>query len=155
MKKKYNFTNKDFLLLVILSITILICSYTISWHQAYEEHNINQSIIVKYIPQVSSEELHSYIIENPDVFIYFGIPEDEKTKIFEQEFKNTINRYYLKDKVVYVNANTIDLNNFKKGLTTPTIVYFEAGKVLDYINYDNNPMNNKSIVKFFRIYGDL
>lgn len=155
MNKKYDFTNKDFLLLVILSITLLICSYTISWHQTYEEHNTNQSIISRYIMEVSSEELGSYIIENPDMFIYFGIPEEEKTKNFEKEFKNTINRYYLKDKVVYVNANTIDLNNFKKELTTPTIVYFEDGKVLDYISYDNNPMNNKSIIKFFRVYGDL
>ena len=155
MNKKYSFTTKDFLLVIILSITLLVCSYIISWHKTYMEHNINQSIISGYISEVSKDELSSYMIENPDIFIYFGIPEDEKTKTFENEFKNTINRYYLKDKVVYVNAKDIDLNTFKKDLTSPTIVYFEDRELVDYINYNNNKMDNKSIIKFFRLYGDM
>lgn len=155
MNKEYNFTKKDLLLVVILSITVLFCSYAISWHDIYKEHNINQSIITKYISEVSFEELNSYIIENPNTFVYFGVPGEEKTILFEKEFKNTINRYYLKDKVIYVNAKERNTTNFKSDLSFPTVVYFEEGKVLEHINYDNNDMSNKSIIRFFRLYGDL
>lgn len=155
MNKKYNFTNKDLLLVIIFAITVLICSYFISWHNTYEEHNINKSIISENISEVSSEELNSYMIENPNTFIYFGMPEDDKTKTFEKEFRGTINRYYLKDKVVYVNSNNVNLNLFKENISAPVIIYFEDGKLLDYISYDNNQMINKTIIKFFRLYGDL
>lgn len=155
MNRKYNFTSKDLLLVIMLSITVLICSYVISWHTTYQEHNINKSIISENISEVSSEELDSYMIENPNIFVYFGIPEDDKTRTFEKEFRGTINAYHLKDKVVYVNANNVNLNIFKESLITPVIIYFENGKLLDYINYDNNKMTKKTIINFFRTYGDL
>ncbi len=161
MKKKYNFTKKDLLLVAILSITILFCNYSIRWHFLYKEHSINNSIILKYLVEVSDEEFSNYIIENPNTFVYFGTTGDEKTIDFEKKFEIIINKYFLKDKAVYV--KDIDLNTFlvkydvnlKKIAASPVIVYFEEGKIIDYINYENSNMSNKTIIRFFRLYEEL
>jgi len=163
MRKKYDFTKKDLILILILSFTILLCSYALSWHSVYKEHNKNISILSGYLTEVSNEELHLYIVENPNMFIYFGIVDDENTKVFEKEFKKTLSKYYLKDKVVYVNIKDLDLKNTlsvydiknKNIEKSPVIVYFEESKIYDYMNRDNSDMSNKSIIRFFRLYGEL
>jgi hypothetical protein len=163
MRKKYEFTKKDLVLTIILSITILLCNYSLSWHSVYKEHNKNISVLSGYLNEVSSEELHLYIVENPNIFVYFGIVDDEDTKVFEKEFKRTVDKYFLNDKVVYVNVKELDLKttlslydiknkNIEK---SPVIVYFEDGKIYDYINLDNSNMTSKSILRFFKLYGEL
>lgn len=163
MKRKFEFTNKDFLLVMILSATLLLCNQVIGWHTVYKEHNLNISILSDLVKEVTSSEFGNYIIENPNTFVYFGAVDDIETRTFEKEFKRTINRYYLNDKVIYVNTKDLDIkilldnydfneNNIDK---TPVIVRFEEGKILNYINIGNNKMDNKSIIRFFRLYEDL
>lgn len=163
MKKKFDFNKKDLWLVVIISLTLLICNYVLLWHSVYKEHNLNISVLSELLNEVSGQEFESYIVENPNTFIYMKLIDDLETKEFEKEFKRTINRYFLKDKVIYVNTKDIDLNLFLKPYDVneknidkfPVIVYFEDGIVYDYINKGNNKMDNKSIVRFFRMYGEI
>lgn len=162
MKKKINFTKKDLLLLGILSVTLLICNYLLNWHSVYKEYNLNVSILSDYLVEVSNNEFNSYITENPNSFVYFGVVDDLETRNFEKEFKTTINRYFLNDKVIYINIKDIDLNDLLKPYNyieniekTPVIVYFEEGKVLDYINTSNHSMKGDAIIRFFRHYGEI
>lgn len=155
MNKKFDFTKKDLLLVVICCITLFFCNYAIVLYDAYKEHNSSLSIVSNYLTEVSNTEFNSYLIENPQSFTYFGIPGEEESIVFEKELKDTIIRYHLKDKIIYVNAKGVDLNKYKENLKIPAIVYFEEGKFLDYINKDNDRMNSKSIIKFLKLYGDL
>lgn len=163
MRKKIEFTKKDLLLVAILGITILLCNYALMWHSVYKEHNLNISELSGYINEISDEEFDAYIVEYPNTIVYFGNASNETTREFEKEFLKTINRYYLNDKVVYINTNGIDLSAFlnqydQKKLNIklePVIIYFEGAKIESYINYDNNKMDNKSIIKFFRSYEEI
>lgn len=163
MRKKINFTKKDLLLIVVLGITILICNYILTWHSVYKEHKYAISNLSGYINEISPEEYETYLIEYPNTIVYFGDVNDEKTRLFEDVFLKTINRYYLNDKVVYVNTNEMDLEAFLSSYNErklniknqPIIIYFENGKIENFINYDNNKMDNKSIIKFFRLYEEI
>ncbi len=163
MRKKIEFTKKDLLLVILLGITILLCNYALMWHSVYKEHNLNISELSGYINEISAEEFDAYIVEHPNSIVYFGNVSNEKTRDFEKEFLKTINRYYLNDKVVYINTNGIDLSVFLNQYDykkvniklEPSIIYFENGKIESYINFDNNKMDNKSIIKFFRSYEEI
>ncbi|MDD2625660.1 MAG: hypothetical protein PHR55_02770 [Bacilli bacterium] len=162
MKKKIDFTKKDLLLLLILSVTIFFCNYFLSWHSVYKEYNLNVSILSDYLVEVSNNEFDSYITENPNSFVYLGVVDDLETRNFEKEFKATINRYFLNDKVIYINIKDIDINELLKPYNdikqiekTPVIIYFEEGKVLDFINTSNHSMKSDAIIRFFKHYGDI
>jgi hypothetical protein len=162
MRRKYEFKKNDFILLLIIGAVILLLNYFLNWHDVYKQHNLNTAIISKYITEVTKEEFQTYIEENPNAFVYFGIIDEEKSRNFENRFKKTIVKYHLRDNVIYLNVKNLDYNELideYKGdknytLEVPMIVYFENKKVVDLINYNNSDMSDKNTIKFFRKYGE-
>lgn len=166
MRKKFTLTKKDFILIIILAITILLVDYSLKWYHVYKEHNLSTPVISQYISEVEGTEFENYIAENSNTFVYMGIVDNQKCRTFENRFKKILTKYDLRDEVVYLNAKGIDLNMFsneyisnelRKENTliseTPAIVVYNNSKVVDFVDYKNSDMKEKSIVKFFRKYG--
>ncbi len=159
MKKKFDFTKKDLILLVILGITVLIINYSLNWYRVYREYNLSTSIISKYIPEVSYEEYKTYMQEIPTGFIYYCIADNEECRTFENQFKRIISKHGLSESIVYLNTKDISYNSFyneyandNNEVKIPLIVYFENHYIADYISYDNSDMTEKEIIKFFNKY---
>lgn len=163
MNKQILFHKKDFILLIVLGVTVLMVDYALSWYQVYKEHNLSMPIISKYITEVTELEFEGYIKENPDAFVYFGIIDDEKSRNFENKFKKTITKYHLKDEIIYLNVKNIDFNVlFNKhtdvvnsDVKVPLIAVYKNDVVIDYIDYSNSKLKEKEIVKLLRKYGRL
>lgn len=163
MKKEPKFHKKDFILLIILGVTILLVDYSLSWYKVYKEHNLNTAIISKYVNEVSQLEYENYIKESPTAFVYFGIIDEQESRNFENKFKKLITKYHLKDKIVYLNVKDIDFltlynkysNEPSSTIGVPSIVYYENGKSIKYLNYSDKKYDEKEIAKFLKKYGAI
>lgn len=159
MKKKFIFTKKDLILVLILAVTILIVNYSLNWYKVYREYNLNKSIIASYIPEVSYEEYKTYMQEVSTGFIYYCIADNKECRSFENQFKRIVSKYGLSSNLVYLNTKDLSIGSFYNTYANnnidariPLIVYFEDHYIVDYINNDNSDMTEKEIVKFFNKY---
>jgi thioredoxin-like negative regulator of GroEL len=159
MKRQFTFTKKDFILLIILGITVLLVDYSLSWYKVYKENNLSTSIISKYITEVTSTDFQNYIAENGDTIVYMGIPDDEECRRFEKRFKKIINKYDLRNEIVYLNVKTVDLNalsnqyNSESVIDAPTVVAYNNSKIEEFIDNNNSDMKDDSVIDLLRKYG--
>ena len=98
--KERNIPLKNYLILLLLMIvTIFIVFYLSSWYNTSKEYYQNNSILSEYLPELKTEEIDSFLIDNPEVVIYYASAKDENIKAFERDFKKLIEKIniWLKD----------------------------------------------------------
>ena len=65
---------KNYLILLMLTIGIVcLVFYLASWYNTTKEYYKNNSILSKYLPEVKSEEISSFLVDNPEIVIYVAI----------------------------------------------------------------------------------
>lgn len=161
MKNK-NIPLKNYLILLVVFLgTIFVTLYLRSWYNASIEYYQNNSIMSEYLSELKSEEINSFIIDNPDIVIYYASAKDTTIKTFEKEFKKLMEKYEIKDEVVYIDSSKQENADFisklnavsdkkMKEINIPNLIYINEGK-LGRVLYTSEEKINKRDVQNFLI----
>lgn len=161
MKNKKIPTKNYIIMLFITIVTIFLVFYLVSWYNASKEYYQNNSIMSNYLSEIKDTELSSYLIDNPDKVIYYASGRDESIKNFEKEFKKMIEKYEIKDQVIYVDAakeeNSKFVNNLSE-LNSKKITFNDGNNLfcikegkIDKVLFESNHELNKRQVRNFLI----
>lgn len=160
MKRKIPLKNYIILLGLTLG-TIFLVFYLRSWYNTSKEYYQNNSIMSEYLSELRSEEINSYIIDNPDVVIYYASAKDTTIKSFEKQFKKLMEEHEINNDIIYIDSSKYENNNIISRLNTisdkkmeelnvPNLIYIKEGKV-NKILYSNEAQINKRDVQSFLI----
>lgn len=139
--QKRNIPLKNYLILTIVSLlTVFLVFYLVSWYNTSKEYYQNNSILSKYLSELKSDEMSSYLIDNPEIVIYYASAKDGNIKNFEKEFKKLIESNEIKDDIVYIDASKEENSNFvsninkisdkkRDNLFIPNLIHIKEGKV--------------------------
>ena len=151
---------KNYFILLAISLgTIFLIFYLASWFNTSKEYYKNNSILSEFLPELKSEELSSYLIDNPEIVIYYASAKDENIKDFEKDFKKLIENYEIKDDLVYIDASKEENVNFVSFLNQfsdkkrdiiaiPNLIYFKEGKVSKILYSDQIKINKRDVRNF-------
>ena len=160
MKRKIPLKNYIILLAIALG-TIFLVFYLRSWYNTSKEYYQNNSIMSDYLSQLKSDEINSYIIDNPDVVIYYASAKDTTIKSFEKEFRKLMEEYEINHNIIYIDSSKEENSNILTRLNgisnekietlhVPNLIYIKEGKV-NKILYPNETKINKRDVQNFLI----
>lgn len=147
---------KNYYLLALLLVgTLLLLYFCVNWYKAYEASKMKEPVIASVISEVKEDELSNYLMDNPNIVIYFTSSKDIKMKEFEEEFAEYISEKEIRNQIVYVDTSKIENRKFydeftdqyfhselkNKGVKLdylPNIVVVKDGKIKDVlITYDS------------------
>lgn len=132
------------------------------------KHSILNGFLYALSQQEVIENLDSYVIDNPNFFLYIANHSDEN---FEKDFKNYIIDNDLKEHIIYFNGwNQLDdnfanefINNFVdsrfksldlKVYKQSNIYTYQNGKVVDMLYTKRANINIEDVKKYIEKYGD-
>ena len=159
MKKEKEIPLKNYILLsIVLILTIVVVIYFFLWKNTYEKSKLQTPILDDYLLVINYNELNNYLVENKDAIIYISKLNNENIRLFENKFKNIINKNNLNNKILYLDL-TEDLkeNNIVKKINkkygkemteVPTIVIIKDGKISSSYNIKENKYNIKLLEKY-------
>lgn len=139
MKKEKEIPLKNYILLsIVLILTIVVVIYFFLWKNTYEKNKLQTPILDDYLLVINYNELNNYLVENKDAIIYVSKLNDESIRLFENKFKNIINKNNLNNKILYLDlTEELKENNIVKEINkkygkemteVPTIVIIKDGK---------------------------
>ena len=139
MKNKNLKVNSVILGFLIL-ITIFGCVYFLKSYKIHKEKDLNTPIMLDYLNEIKINELNEYTIENPNPILYVCSPNKENCREFEESFKKIIEKYDLREYILYLNANE-NKNELQEKI--PTLNEKDFPTILIY--------NNKEIIEISKI----
>ena len=159
MKKEKEIPLKNYILLsIVLILTIVVVIYFFLWKNTYEKSKLQTPILDDYLLVINYNELNNYLVENKDAIIYVSKLNDESIRLFENKFKNIINKNNLNNKILYLDlTEELKENNIvkeinkkygKKMTEVPTIVIIKDGKISSSYNIKENNYNIKLLEKY-------
>ena len=151
MKKEKEIPLKNYILLsIVLILTIVVVIYFFLWKNTYEKSKLQTPILDDYLLVINYNELNNYLVENKDAIIYVSKLNDESIRLFENKFKNIINKNNLNNKILYLDlTEELKENNIVKEMTeVPTIVIIKDGKISSSYNIKENKYNIKLLEKY-------
>lgn len=161
MKKEKEIPLKNYILLsIVLILTIVVVIYFFLWKNTYEKSKLQTPILDDYLLVINYNELNNYLVENKDAIIYVSKLNDESIRLFENKFKNIINKNNLNNKILYLDlTEELKENNIVKEINkkygkemteVPTIVIIKDGKISSSYNIKENKYNIKLLEKIPR-----
>lgn len=159
MKKEKEIPLKNYILLsIVLILTIVVVIYFFLWKNTYEKSKLQTPILDDYLLVINYNELNNYLVENKDAIIYVSKLNNENIRLFENKFKNIINKNNLNNKILYLDlteelkeTNIVKKINKKYGkemTEVPTIVIIKDGKISSSYNIKENKYNIKLLEKY-------
>ena len=159
MKKEKEIPLKNYILLsIVLILTIVVVIYFFLWKNTYEKSKLQTPILDDYLLVINYNELNNYLVENKDAIIYVSKLNDESIRLFENKFKNIINKNNLNNKILYLDlTEELKENNIVKEINkkygkemteVPTIVIIKDGKISSSYNIKENKNNIKLLEKY-------
>ena len=159
MKKEKEIPLKNYILLsIVLILTIVVVIYFFLWKNTYEKSMLQIPILDDYLLVINYNELNNYLVENKDAIIYVSKLNDESIRLFENKFKNIINKNNLNNKILYLDlTEELKENNIVKEINkkygkemteVPTIVIIKDGKISSSYNIKENKYNIKLLEKY-------
>ena len=157
-----------YLLLCILTFCLLYLFIFRVKKSEIVKHSILSDFLYEIPQQDVIENLSSYVIDNPNFFLYIANHSDEQ---FENEFKNYIIDNNLKEHIIYFNGwNQIDsefVSDFKKNFVVSyfksidskaykqsNIYTYQNGKVVDMLYNKKVKINIEDVKNYIEKYGD-
>lgn len=158
-KKEKEIPLKNYILLsIVLILTIVVVIYFFLWKNTYEKSKLQTPILDDYLLVINYNELNNYLVENKDAIIYVSKLNDESIRLFENKFKNIINKNNLNNKILYLDlTEELKENNIVKEINkkygkemteVPTIVIIKDGKISSSYNIKENKYNIKLLEKY-------
>lgn len=159
MKKEKEIPLKNYILLsIVLILTIVVVIYFFLWKNTYEKSKLQTPILDDYLLVINYNELNNYLVENKDAIIYVSKLNDESIRLFENKFKNIINKNNLNNKILYLDlTEELKENNIvkeinkkygKKMTEIPSIIIIKDGKISSSYNIKENKYNIKLLEKY-------
>ena len=159
MKKEKEIPLKNYILLsIVLILTIVVVIYFFLWKNTYEKSKLQTPILDDYLLVINYNELNNYLVENKDAIIYVSKLNDESIRLFENKFKNIINKNNLNNKILYLDlTEELKENNIVKEINkkygkemteVPTMVIIKDGKISSSYNIKENKYNIKLLEKY-------
>ena len=159
MKKEKEIPLKNYILLsIVLILTIVVVIYFFLWKNTYEKNKLQTPILDDYLLVINYNELNNYLVDNKDAIIYVSKLNDESIRLFENKFKNIINKNNLNNKILYLDlTEELKENNIVKEINkkygkemteVPTIVIIKDGKISSSYNIKENKYNIKLLEKY-------
>lgn len=159
MKKEKEIPLKNYILLsIVLILTIVVVIYFFLWKNTYEKSKLQIPILDDYLLVINYNELNNYLVENKDAIIYISKLNNENIRLFENKFKNIINKNNLNNKILYLDlTEELKENNIVKEINkkygkemteVPTIVIIKDGKISSSYNIKENKYNIKLLEKY-------
>lgn len=159
MKKEKEIPLKNYILLsIVLILTIVVVINLFLWKNTYEKSKLQTPILDDYLLVINYNELNNYLVENKDAIIYVSKLNDESIRLFENKFKNIINKNNLNNKILYLDlTEVLKENNIVKEINkkygkemteVPTIVIIKDGKISSSYNIKENNYNIKLLEKY-------
>ena len=159
MKKEKEIPLKNYILLsIVLILTIVVVINLFLWKNTYEKSKLQTPILDDYLLVINYNELNNYLVENKDAIIYVSKLNDESIRLFENKFKNIINKNNLNNKILYLDlTEELKENNIVKEINkkygkemteVPTIVIIKDGKISSSYNIKENKYNIKLLEKY-------
>lgn len=153
---------KNYILLAVsLIITIILVIYFYMWKRTYEENQINNLVIDKYIQEINYNELNDFLVENKSIVIYSSSLGNNKTKKFEEKLGKLIEDYSLTNNILYLNlTNELKDKNTKKeilknypelnntNIKEPLIIIFNNNKITSIYNIKDNHYDIDDLKKY-------
>ena len=142
MKKEKEIPLKNYILLsIVLILTIVVVIYFFLWKNTYEKSKLQTPILDDYLLVINYNELNN-----------------ENIRLFENKFKNIINKNNLNNKILYLDlTEELKENNIVKEINkkygkemteVPTIVIIKDGKISSSYNIKENKYNIKLLEKY-------
>lgn len=159
MKKEKEIPLKNYILLsIVLILTIVVVIYFFLCKNTYEKSKLQTPILDDYLLVINYNELNNYLVENKDAIIYVSKLNNENIRLFENKFKNIINKNNLNNKILYLDlTEELKENNIVKKINkkygkemteVPTIVIIKDGKISSSYNIKENKYNIKLLEKY-------
>lgn len=157
---------KNYYILALLLVgTLLLLYFCVNWYKTYEESKMKEPVIASVISEVKEEELSNYLMDNPNIVIYFTSSKDLKMKEFEEDFVDYISEKELRNQIVYVDTSKIENKKFydeftdqyfhselkNKGVKLdylPNVVIVRDGKIKDVLITYDSAMTLEDVVRF-------
>jgi hypothetical protein len=98
----------------IVVITFALLFIIKGCYKAYKDHQLKIPIILDYVNEIKYEELNNYLVETPDFVLYTCVPHEKECREFEKKFKDVIKEHNLKDKIVYLNLDSVSEDELSK-----------------------------------------
>ena len=158
--KKRNIPLKNYITLLLIAFaTIFLVFYLRSWYNASKEYYQNNSIMSKYLSELKSEEINSYILDNPEVVIYYASARDTNIKSFEKSFKKLMEQYEIKENIIYIDSSKAENNELisvlnsisdKKAnsLIVPNLIYIKNSRVNKILYSEVTEINRRDVRNF-------
>lgn len=161
MKNKKEIPLKNYIILsIVLILTIIVVIYLFMWQSTYEKNKLQVPILDKYLMVINANELDNYLIENKNAIIYTSKLNNEEVRLFENKFKNIIEKDNLNSSILYMDLteelndkNKINELNKKYGTeitNVPSILIFNDSKIIDSYNIEEGNYNIKALEKFLK-----
>lgn len=148
--------NYIYLFLILLG-SIFFLIYLCTWHQAYNENELNTSIMDKYLTVINYNELDNYIIENKNAVIYVSILGNEDINNFEKKFKNLVAEHNLKNEILYLDISNENITSATNKLSIeqefPYLIVYTNGIITDTYSINENSYSNDKIEKYLNRIG--
>ena len=159
MKKEKEIPLKNYILLsIVLILTIVVVINLFLWKNTYEKSKLQTPILDDYLLVINYNELNNYLVENKDAIIYVSKLNDESIRLFENKFKNIINKNNLNNKILYLDlTEELKENNIVKEINKkygkemteiPSIIIIKDGKISSSYNIKENKYNIKLLEKY-------
>lgn len=161
-----NIPLKNYVILAVAMIfTVLAVFYCRSWYITTKEYYDNNSVILDTVAEIKSEEITNYALDNPDFVLYVSSGRNADIKPFEKKFKKFILKQDLRNNVLYLNLEGVDVSDFNKFLNSLTkdkvesklkdkassaIYIFKEGKIVKIVS-PKTDIDKMQIV--FQTYG--
>lgn len=159
MKKEKEIPLKNYILLsIVLILTIVVVIYFFMWKNTYEKSKLQTPILDDYLLVINYNELNNYLVENKDAIIYVSKLNNENIRLFENKFKNIINKNNLNNKILYLDlteelnkksiVNELNKKYGKEMTEIPSIIIIKDGKISSSYNIKENKYNIKLLEKY-------
>ena len=137
-----------FAFVIVVSIGIIL--YCMRWYtmsQSVDKSNVMDGVV----SELKSDELSSYLLDNPNVIVYLAPSDSDENKSLEDELQNLIVSKNLTNEFIYLDSSLITDNRIYEDYgerylsetlknqsidlsVTPNLWYFRDGKITDVMN---------------------
>lgn len=138
-----------FIFICVLFVSVGIVLYLMSWYKKTQPVD-SFTIMGETVSEVRSDELSSYLQDNPNTIIYVAPSDVDDFTNLEKEFKQLIIKKELTNEVVYLDSSQVSKDFYKefadkylsdelKKQSTdlsviPNLIYIKDGKIVDTMN---------------------
>lgn len=166
---KRDIPKKNYLIVALITMVIVVLVLYLA--KLYTNSNTDQkhSLMSNYLSNVTIQELDNYLLENPNIIIYWADNEDTSNIKFEKKLKKYIVNHDLQRNFIFVSTNNLskedtdkiankylnsELKN--KNITleiNPNLIIVEEGEIVEVLYTYKQDMDMEYIKERLEEYG--